>query len=53
MKPEDLVFNAVYKGSLKIGAIEREAKDCAVRAMSDYKKNKFKKVSDLIKKYIK
>ena len=48
MNPSDMVFDAVYKGALKRGAVDRHANDQAVIAVEDYRKNKFKKVSHLI-----
>lgn len=48
MKPNDFIFNEVYRGAIKGGAKEPIAKDQAVQAMDDYAKGKFKKPLDLI-----
>ena len=53
MNAEDMIFNAVYKPAMKQGAKEQVAKDCAIQAVNDYKKNKFKKINDLISGAIK
>jgi len=53
MKPEDFIFNQVYKGALADKCSERASKDCAVLAMEDFRKCRFKKAKDLIDKYIK
>ena len=44
MNPSDMVFDAVYKGALKRGAVDRHANDQAVIAVEDYRKNKFKQM---------
>ena len=48
MNPVDLIFNAVYRPSLAAGVRESAAKDAAIKAIDDYKKNKFKNLKDLI-----
>ena len=52
MTPKDLVWDTVYRESLKAGASERAAKDQAVMAVEDYGKGKFSKVDALVKKHI-
>jgi len=50
----DFVYNQVYKGSIKKGASQAESTNAAVKAVDDYKKNKFKgKVFNLIESAIK
>ena len=53
MNPNDYIFNQVYKGALADGACERASKDCAIMAMDDFKKGRFKKATEIINKYIK
>lgn len=53
MKPEDLIFNTVYKESMKQGAKERYAKDSAIQAIADYKRSNYKSINDLISDAIK
>ena len=52
---EDFVFNSIYKGALKVGALEKAAHDHAVMGLDDFKKNKFvgRKASSLIEDRIK
>lgn len=53
MNAKDMIFNEVYKGSLREGASERAAKDCAVQACVDYGRSNYKKIDQLIKDAIK
>jgi len=53
MKPNDFIFNSVYRNAIKQGAKEPIAKDCAITAMRLYKTNQFKKAGDMIDKQIK
>lgn len=52
-KAEDVIFNSVYKPALALGYNERNCKDCAVQAIQDYKKGRFKDVKTLVAKAIK
>lgn len=53
MKPEDYVFNQVYKASMEAGASERAAKDTAIQAMTDYRLSNYKAINTLINDAIK
>ena len=53
MNPNDYIFNMVYKGALAEGAHEIAAKDCAILAMNEFKKGRFKKAKELIDGHIK
>ena len=54
MKPEDFVYDQIYKGALSKGASDRCAKDSAVIGIDEYRKNKIVgKVSNLIEARIK
>jgi len=53
MKPTDLVYDQIYKGSLRAGATERASLDAATTGLDSYKKGKYKKVTDLITNKIK
>lgn len=46
--PNNFVYDQIYKGAMAKGATERNAYDCAVRGLEDYKKGKFKKAIELI-----
>lgn len=48
MKPNDLIYDAVYKGCLKAGCSERLSKDTAVAALQKYKNGQFSKTSKLV-----
>lgn len=52
MKANDVVYDQIYRGALKAGARERAALDAAVTGLEDFKKNRFKKPSQLIEKKI-
>lgn len=53
MTPHDMVYSAIYKGALRAGAQEKQAKDQAIIGLEKYKKGKFKKPIDLIEEQIK
>lgn len=53
MKPEDVIFNNVYKGALEKGAPERQAKDSSIQAVQDYKRSNFNGVKNLVENAIK
>lgn len=48
MKPNDLIYDAVYKGCLKAGCSERLSKDAAVSTLTKYKNGQFKTTKLLI-----
>ena len=48
MQPRDYVYDQIFKGAMAAGASERNAKDRACMGLDDFKKNRFKKVADLI-----
>ena len=48
MNPSDMVFNTIYKGAIKKGSTEKQAKDQAIDGVLMYKKGQFKKVINLI-----
>ena len=52
MTPNDMVYNEVYKGCLKVGCTELVSKNAAVQTLQMYKNNQFTKVSALIKNSI-
>lgn len=52
MTPNDFVFNQVYRGALAIKVREPIAKDVAIDALNEYKKGRFVKPTDLIRKKI-
>ena len=49
----DMVYDHIYKTSKKSGATELAAKNAAIMGLSDYKKNKFKKLDTMLKTKIK
>lgn len=53
MKADDMIFDAIYKPAMSGGASERAAKDCAVIAMNDYRKGKYKNIKTLVENAIK
>lgn len=53
MNPDDYIFKQVYKGAMEQGAHEVAAKDCAILAMNEFKKGRFKKAKELIDGHIK
>lgn len=53
MNAEDMIFESVYKPAMKVGASERAAKDCAVKAVIDFKRSNFKTLKTLIDDAIK
>lgn len=50
---KDVVYLAIYKGALKVGADERASHNAATTGLDDYKKNRFKKATTLIMDKIK
>lgn len=54
MSPADFIYEQVYRGAIKVGAREPISKDCAIKAMDDFKRNKFQgKAAALVGTYIK
>jgi len=54
MKPEDFVYNQIYRGALNAGARDRQALNNAILGLEDYKRHKIaKKVSGLIEARVK
>jgi len=52
MTPNDMVYNEVYKGCLRAGCAEHQARDAAVMTLQAYKNNQFIKVTKLISEAI-
>ena len=52
MSPADMVYNETYKGCLKAGCAEHQARDAAILTLQAYKNNQFTKVSKLIEQSI-
>ena len=50
--PVDIIYDEIYKGSLRANAKEGSACRAAIMGVGDYKKNKFKKIDALIKNWI-
>jgi hypothetical protein len=48
MKPNDLVFDTVYKRLLAEGCDDRTSREQAMICLEDYKKSRFSTVSKLI-----
>ena len=48
MKPNDMVFDTVYKRLLAEGVDDRTSREQAMLCLEDYKKNKFTTVTKLI-----
>ena len=46
--PSDFIFDSVYKPAMAQGASERDAKDCAIQAVNDYKKSNYKTIDNLV-----
>jgi hypothetical protein len=53
MNAKDYVFDAIYKGALKRGAKEQQAKDAAVVGLDLFRKSKYKKLDKMIEAQIK
>ena len=54
MSQLDFVFDNIYKGALKAGASDRQAREQAMMGVDDWRKNKFHgRVSELIQSRIK
>ena len=53
MNTKDMIWNEIYRGSMKSGASEKAAFDAAVTGAEDWRKNKFKTPSKLIEDKIK
>lgn len=52
MSQGDMVYNETYKGCLKAGCAEHQARDAAVMTLQAYKNNQFTKVTKLIEQSI-
>lgn len=54
MKPEDFIYNQIFKGSLKAGAKQDAAHRHAVMGLDEYKKGKMAggRASKLIERHI-
>ena len=52
MTPNDMIYNEVFKGCLREGLSNLAAKDAAVIALENYKKNRFEKPSKLVQQSI-
>lgn len=53
MKPNDFVYKQIYQGAMKLGAMERIAKEHAQMGAADYAKNRFEKATAMIENRIK
>ena len=53
MKPEDFIYNQVYRGCLRAGCNEYLSKNTAVEALRRYKNNQFTTPSKLVDELIK
>ena len=53
MNPIDFIYDQIYRGAIQAGAKEPKAKDNAIAGVSDWKKGRFKKPSQLIEQRIK
>lgn len=49
----DYLYNEIYEGALRAGALEPSAKNAAETGLREYKKNRYKSINKLVEEMVK